>query len=835
MAGHQANVEFESNNLAFSEASNKNQSQDSDIASSIEDSEGVTQPQTAVRGSDAAEYEDANRGRPTLDENTVDEADEILNNFSDNSDNNESAEDIAAEAEEIVSGFSGSKDSSSGSENGSSPREFAMGLGGSSSDDNNEGVLMHTMSSDDDGDIGLEELFENAAALEVTMETENSDQKELNENSNSKYSPPSLESGEFDSTGVESNSSLSCSTIEEEHTKNIEAEQTTSEEDQVSKAKSSAAVDAANTVALASVPLSAPRSYQPANQNVVATSVYTNSRVLMYDTDDEETGTSTPMPWFSAVPYSTGKWKKTEEGMSVVSDDISYGGGGAVVIKANYHIPYTPGNRNYSPPAPRRRGLQRMHWILIILGLLLLAVAAVLLGIYLVAADPQPGEIATAQPSVIVTAEDGTKGTIPPTIPDTLNDSGTESSTETTPPTTVTTIAEETVTTIPEETETVPPTTVTSVASNALDFEATQVVTGLKQGDNLGSVISMTQNGAYVATLSDSTTIPIRTFADFEGSWSALPRLPVTETPSSIATAVTQDGDLVVALSSDSQIEIYDFVDSNWVPRGEVIIRDAPQGILHTSLDLSSDASTLALGMVDAMGTTIGVYIYQFDDDNLNWGSPTEVDLMAHRDGTQRSIRPEEGTIRSLDVQLSGDGSVLSIAEWDVGSPQVIVQSFEMNYYSSWTQMGDPMEFPYGPVSMALSNYGHRLAVVAEHPGMGSVFEWDGKKWASLGSNALDGFLPGGSDVALARAGTRIIIGDAAVNTVSVYDLGADYAYYYNAEEWTAWVPTESLAGVEGSSFGASVAMDVTGSLLSVGAPSSGKNIGQVTLYGRSN
>ena len=158
-----------------------------------------------------------------------------------------------------------------------------------------------------------------------------------------------------------------------------------------------------------------------------------------------------------------------------------------------------------------------------------------------------------------------------------------------------------------------------------------------------------------------------------------------------------------------------------------------------------------------------------------------------------------------------------------------------MNYYSSWTQMGDPMEFPYGPVSMALSNYGHRLAVVAEHPGMGSVFEWDGNKWASLGSNALDGFLPGGSDVALARAGTRIIIGDAAVNTVSIYDLGADYAYYYNAEEWTAWVPTESLAGVEGSSFGASVAMDITGSLLSVGAPSSGKNIGQVTLYGRSN
>ena len=85
---------------------------------------------------DSLDDSDANtpKQEPAPDENTVDEADSIVQNFSDpsGSDKEETAEDIAAEAEDIMSGFSGSKSSSSKSS--SDPKEFAMGLGESSSE-----------------------------------------------------------------------------------------------------------------------------------------------------------------------------------------------------------------------------------------------------------------------------------------------------------------------------------------------------------------------------------------------------------------------------------------------------------------------------------------------------------------------------------------------------------------------------------------------------------------------------------------------------------------------------------------------------------------------------
>jgi hypothetical protein len=327
--------------------------------------------------------------------------------------------------------------------------------------------------------------------------------------------------------------------------------------------------------------------------------------------------------------------------------------------------------------------------------------------------------------------------------------------------------------------------------------------------------------------------------------WSPLPDIPSSEGTtasslslgSSISAAVTDDEDQapVVAVASLSQVEVYQFTggttSGTWVPRGQILEWNAPRGISHTSMSLSSDASTLAMAYVDAVGTAISVTVYSYDTYTETW-TPTEIDPVAYRDATRRTVKPEEGTILSMAVTLSGDGKVLTVAEWDVGSPQVIVQSFRNDkYYSDWYPMGDPMEFLYGPVSIALSETGDRLAVVAEHPGKGSVFEWDKYQWNAVGGNAEHGFLPGGSSVALSGDGNRVFIGDASLNEVTVYDYRYDYEHYYNSEEWSAWLPTVSLWGDDNSGFGTSVTMDDTGNFLGVGAPTGQDNTGQVTFY----
>ena len=140
------------------------------------------------------------------------------------------------------------------------------------------------------------------------------------------------------------------------------------------------------------------------------------------------------------------------------------------------------------------------------------------------------------------------------------------------------------------------------------------------------------------------------------------------------------------------------------------------------------------------------------------------------------------------------------------------------------------MFFPFGPVSLALSERGNVLAVVPKAPGRSSTFMWTGKEWGAYASNADRDFLPGGSSVAMDAQGTWLVIGDAASDTATVYEL-SDELFYYDPKFWTTWKPMATLSGPIGSGFGTGVDMNKDAVFLSVGAPSAGQDAGQVTLY----
>ena len=832
-----------------------------------------------------------------IEDATIDEADSIVEMVEENnSSREEEAEKLVAEAEDIISGF-GSKSSSSSSASAildsadeeessvdeppppastesssvpsasepsspppsSAPKEYDLGLGNSPGSDKKAEVFQ-AMSSDDEDDIGLDELFETAAALDVVLETEDSDR-------NIRSAEEILEGESSTPYDAEStNSSLSCSTIEEEHTESIEEEQTTIpdslDEDETSEESEAEEIENTERLEAEARPKGKQRSTSAAHQKTFAgveieqPVVYSKSRTLLYDSDEETKASSNvsnqrdttvassyPMPWFSAVPYSTGKHKHTEDGISVVSDDIWYKAP-EPIIAPGHALPYTMANPKYDPTLSRDNARIRRRNILIAIATLVVVILLAV-GIYF--------GVTSATEKVSI---EGAEATIPPTIPATATASGTpEPVSGTSEPVSETIESEpitetiESVTDSPTKSPTDSPTNGPTAATTDLpepvtDFEIFRSLSGDQQGDNLGSVVSLSPDGKLLATLSNSPNEPVQVFTRNDHNshdWLPLPKLPIDGSiatsesaekfGSTIATAKTEGQMPVVAISSQTQVEVYQLFGNEWVPRGDALPWDTPQGVSYTSMDLSADATILAIGYVDARGTTISVTTYHYDMMTQSW-TPVNIDPVAYRDATTRSISPEEGTILSMSLTLSGDGSVLTVDEWDVGSPQVIVQSFEWDDKKEvWTPRGEIIEFPFGPVSTALSEDGQRLAIIAEHPGKGSVFEWSGKAWESIGGNTEHGFLPGGSSVAIVADGNRILIGDKSTNKVEIFDYDDEAQFFYTSEHWSSWMPSASLYGADDSGFGTSVTMDRTGTMLGVGAPNNSDGTGEVTIY----
>lgn len=808
-----------------------------------------------------------NTNTNNVDDDAIHEADDIIDVFpsSDSDDNNEDAEAAAAESDDKALGFSDKSNSSeekseeesddgndgdNDEDENETPRDIALGFGVAagaaaivSGDDDDDNM------SDLNDDITLEQLFSTATNLDVTLETKwsSAPRQELYEQI---IAGDEVEVGDGNSffDGIEAPAN---SVIEEEQEKGDDQNRATP------------AVVAAAAIAGAAV----------------ASSSSSRSRTLLYDSDDddddddvdivdddevEEGRTSAFVPMAStttthglmSLPYSTGKWKKNEDGMSVTSDDISTGlEGGPSILKGGEMLPYTVLNSN-PKTAPPKDSTERKYVCYIILFLLLLvAMIGAIIAIFLSPVDPTGGgngggtgggtgggnNNGVSNLPIISPPPSPTTITLPPISPTTIDGAG-----GTIIPVTFEPSMAPTQKATPETTE--------GLVTN---FKYTATFVGQGNGDRFGSVVSMSADGTFMAVLSNSPTDPVlsfqrRDFSSDSSDWFPILPLPsegMTSSSSSlafggdIATATTpEDGFPVVAISSRTQVEVYELKDGSgaWTERGQPLQWDSTDSttVSYTTMALSSDASTLAAGYVNDAGDTISVNVYRYDTAAQTWVPFGDDPLLFN--ARTRTVGAREGTILSISLALSGDGKVLTVEEWAVASPQVVIQNFgwkddrgDGGDTANWYLMGSSLPVPFGPASIALSNNGRRVAVVANHPGKGAVFDWDGNEWNMIGGDEDHGFLPGGSSVTLARNGSRILIGDASMNKALVYDYVVED---YNSAEWSsAWLSTTSLWGPDSSGFGTSVVMDETGNTVGIGAPTSnlsGNNLGQVIIYG---
>ena len=204
----------------------------------------------------------------------------------------------------------------------------------------------------------------------------------------------------------------------------------------------------------------------------------------------------------------------------------------------------------------------------------------------------------------------------------------------------------------------------------------------------------------------------------------------------------------------------------------------------------TKDGGTLAAASLSQSGDTLVLRVFDYDGVHAVWrprGSP---------------IKRYGMSFFSFSLALSNDGQVVALGDWAISSPAVTVQAFEWTGYD-WIQRGRNITSLFGPVSVALSRDGRRLALSVRSPGVTQVFQWESEDWVQLGQD-----MAGGSAVAMDGTGQRIVIGNSLSDNVLVQD--------YVDEVWSL---SSLQNGKSGSLFGFSVSMSQNGTTLAIGAP----------------
>ncbi|MCF6768606.1 FG-GAP repeat protein, partial [Thiotrichales bacterium 19S11-10] len=274
---------------------------------------------------------------------------------------------------------------------------------------------------------------------------------------------------------------------------------------------------------------------------------------------------------------------------------------------------------------------------------------------------------------------------------------------------------------------------------------------------------------------------------------------------------------------ASGHVRVYDYVGTDWVQRGVDLDGEATIGQLGTSVSLSADGLTLAIGAPYNGSSDYGyVRVYEW---NGNLWSKVGLDI----EGT--SNNDELG----ISVDLSADGTTLVIgAQGASDTDRVEVYDWDG---TSWNQRGlditGNVGLEYFGYSVSISSDGNRFAVGAYQAddngtdsGRVEVYDWNGTAWVQVGSDlvgAIDSAALGYS-VSLSSDGSRLVVGED-LNSDKPGSRGLVHIYDYNGTDWV---------GVSSQDKASAVAISGDGKRAVLGydlADDNGTDSGQVKVY----
>jgi hypothetical protein len=384
----------------------------------------------------------------------------------------------------------------------------------------------------------------------------------------------------------------------------------------------------------------------------------------------------------------------------------------------------------------------------------------------------------------------------------------------------------------------------TAAVSGAVTGVGAGLPAGIPLGDDIDGEAAEDQSGYSVSLSADGSTVAIGALSN-DGNGNNAGHVRVYKLSGGVWTQVGSDIDgkaasdqsgISVSLSADGntvaigadgngvtsgRVSVYQFNGSAWTQVGTDINGEAAGDQSGSSVSLSADGSTVAIGAFDNDGTGISaghVRIYEF-----NGSAWTQLGSDIDGEGA--------GDQSGWSVSLSADGRTVAIGangNNGAGTTAGHVRVYEFNG-SAWTQLGSDIDGEAAGDesgwSVALSADGSTVAIGSRgnigtngNAGHVRVYQFSGGVWTQIGSD-IDGEAPNdesGYSVSLSADGSIIAIG-AIGNDESGDDAGHVRVYEFTGGAWTQVGSDIDGEAAEDHS-GWSVSLSEDGSTVAIGA-----------------
>ena len=380
--------------------------------------------------------------------------------------------------------------------------------------------------------------------------------------------------------------------------------------------------------------------------------------------------------------------------------------------------------------------------------------------------------------------------------------------------------------------------------SVSLSSDGTTVAIGANQNDGNGS----TSGHVRIYAWNSATSAWEQQGADIDGE--------AADDYSGYSVSLSSDGTTVAIGapwndgngSNSGHVRIYAWnsATSAWEQQGADIDGEAAADFSGTSVSLSSDGTTVAIGAIgnDGNGSTSGqVRIYAWNSATSAWdqqGADIDGEAAGDRSGQSVSLSSDGTTVAIGANQNDGNGSSsghVRIYAWNSAT-------------SAWDQQGADIDGEaagdYSGQSVSLSSDGTTVAIGAnQNDGNGSdsgqvrIYAWNSatSAWDQQGADIDGGALAdfSGTSVFLSSDGTTVAIGAPYNDGVSGLSSGHVRIYAWNSAT-SAW--DQQGADIDGEAAGdysgQSVSLSSDGTTVAIGAvgnDGNGSDSGQVRVY----
>mgnify|MGYP001339578926 CR=1 FL=1 len=306
--------------------------------------------------------------------------------------------------------------------------------------------------------------------------------------------------------------------------------------------------------------------------------------------------------------------------------------------------------------------------------------------------------------------------------------------------------------------------------------------------------------------------------------------------------SLSSDGSIVAIGAPDNDgnetysghVRVYQNVNNIWTQLGSDINGESYTDSLGSSVSLSEDGSTVAIGAPGTLQLDYPkgyVRIYKFDNANNTWtqlGSDINGDISDHS---------------GYSVSLSADGSIVAIGAITHGNYIGNVRIYQ-NINNTWNKVGGDIggeaDHDYSGLSVSLSSDGSVVAIGAfNNDGNGydsghvRIYKNVNDTWTQVGGD-IDGEAKGdnsGSSVSLSSDGSVVAIG-APRNIANGYS--GHVRVYKNVNNIWTQVGSDIDGEANGDYSGISVSLSSDGSVVAIGASrneGNGTYSGHVRVY----